>query len=79
MTKLAEQILEQAKALSDAERADLAEQLLDAIAPSTDPAYQAAWETEISRRIADYEQGKTKGMPWEQIRDRLRQIGRNHA
>jgi putative addiction module component (TIGR02574 family) len=76
MTKLAEQILEQAKTLSDAERAEVAEQLLEAVAPSTDPAYQVAWEAEIQRRIDDFESGKTQGVPWEQVRERMRQLGR---
>jgi len=79
MTKLAEQILEQAKALSDAERADLAEQLLDSVSPSSDPEYQAAWTAEIQKRLQDFDTGKTKGIPWEEVRERLTRLGRGNA
>jgi len=78
MTKRAEQILEQAKSLTVAERAELADQLLESIGPSSDPGYLAAWEAEIKQRIDDLDTGKTTAIPWEQVRDRLDHLGRGH-
>jgi putative addiction module component (TIGR02574 family) len=35
------------------------------------PEWQQAWTTEIARRVADIESGKSKLTPWEEVRDRL--------
>jgi putative addiction module component (TIGR02574 family) len=73
MTKPAQDIFEQAKMLDLDDRADLIQRLADTLEPSTDPAYVAAWESEIRSRIESVERGESKGIPW---REAIEQIGR---
>ena len=73
MTKAAEQLLSDAMALNDAERADLAARLLDTLDPSADSDYARAWEAEIETRVRELDQGQAKAIPWEQARRTIRQ------
>jgi putative addiction module component (TIGR02574 family) len=72
MTKSAQEIFEQAKALDFDERADLVERLADTLEPSTDPEYVAAWETEIRLRIESHERGDSKPIPWREAIEQIR-------
>lgn len=38
-----------------------------------------AWEEEISRRIADFEAGRTKGVPAEEVFAKIRALIANHG
>jgi len=40
--------------------------------PEMDPDIEAAWAVEIQRRIADFESGKDKGIPAEEVFAELR-------
>jgi putative addiction module component (TIGR02574 family) len=71
MTRAAEKILAEAMAWGPDERLALAETLLESAATSSDPAYMAAWESEIDRRIAEYERGEAGAAAWEEVRKRL--------
>ncbi|HSV12888.1 MAG TPA: addiction module protein [Tepidisphaeraceae bacterium] len=71
MTKSAQQILKQAMALDDEDRAELVDELLGTLEPRVDQEYVTAWEKEISSRIADFESGKAKGIPWEDVLKQL--------
>ena len=71
MTKAAEQILEQALALDAAERADLVDQLITTLEPSTDRRYVSEWTEEIKCRIDEHESGETQAIPWEEARRRI--------
>lgn len=62
MTAAVEAVLEQAKRLSPEELAELRAQL-DAL---EDPAWAAAWKTELDRRWAAYESGEA-GEPAEDV------------
>jgi putative addiction module component (TIGR02574 family) len=75
MTKSAKQVLEQAMALDLDDRAELVEQLSDTLEPSTDPEYVAAWEAELRRRIDAHESGESKGIPWEEARKQIFDLG----
>ena len=64
-------LLQQALALSEEERADLACYLLDSLDPTVDEDATAAWDQEIARRIADLDSGRAKTIPWDEIRGRM--------
>lgn len=78
MTKLAEQLLAQAKTLNDEEREELAACLMGTLEPSTDPQYLAEWEAEINRRIEEIDSGKTKLIPADQALRQIRNSGRRN-
>ena len=71
MTKQALELLQQALALSDEERASLAYSLLDSLDTPADENVEAAWNQEIARRIADLDSGKSKTVPWEEVRAQI--------
>ena len=73
MTKAAEQLLSDAMALDDLERAELAARLLETLDPIADSDYARAWEAEIESRIRELDQGTAKAIPWEQARKIIRQ------
>lgn len=77
MTKTAERILSEAMALDEDEREELAARLMGTLEPSTDPAYVAAWEAEIKKRIEELDSGEVQAIPWEQARLIIRRGGGN--
>lgn len=76
MSALFDEISQKAKQLSAEERAQLAEELLESVESEIDPAVQAAWEAEIKRRVAAYEQGEAKLIPAEEVFERARRLTR---
>jgi putative addiction module component (TIGR02574 family) len=64
----AKKILEEALALSEDERLDVAAALWASVPREPDPEWEEAWHAEITRRLAD----PRPGIPWEQVRDELR-------
>jgi putative addiction module component (TIGR02574 family) len=73
MTQDASELLKRALELSPEERAELAGSLLESLdAADEDPeAVEAAWNEEIARRIEDLDSGKTKAVPWEEVKTRI--------
>ncbi len=65
------EILKKALALPVEARAALASSLLDSLDTSVDEAAEAAWEKEITRRIADLNKGTVKAIPWSEVRRNL--------
>jgi putative addiction module component (TIGR02574 family) len=41
---------------------------------TSDPETEAAWKTEIDRRIEEIQSGKVKGIPAEEVSARIRKI-----
>lgn len=76
MSSAAKRILEHALGLPDDEREALAAQLMDSLPAKGEGEIEAAWKTEIKRRIADVEDGRVEMVSWEEarrvLRDRLR-------
>jgi putative addiction module component (TIGR02574 family) len=64
----ADELLKQALALSDKERAELAATLIDSLDTTFDDDAEAAWQEEIARRLKDVETGKVKTIPWDEVR-----------
>jgi putative addiction module component (TIGR02574 family) len=70
MSQRADELFEEAQALSAEERAILALQLLDSVGePQAD--IELAWRDEVLRRIADIEAGRAKLVSWDEARERI--------
>ncbi len=67
MTQRSLELLNQALALTEEERADLAASLLDSLDGPRDEDSEAAWQEEISKRISDLDSGKAITIPWEDV------------
>ena len=67
---------EELRKLPLAERLELVEDLWDSIARESDQlALTQAQMDELDRRLVDYEADPDAGVPWEEVRDRLRNRG----
>jgi putative addiction module component (TIGR02574 family) len=70
-TVTVESLLDQAKALSDADRAELARRLYDTLPPlpempqvwDSEEDAEAAWQEELQRRLDDVEKGTADCLP----------------
>ncbi|MDP2065145.1 MAG: addiction module protein [Burkholderiaceae bacterium] len=63
MSSLLAELSERARHLSPEERAQLAEVLLESLQERPSPEVDAAWDTEILRRIGEYERGEAALSP----------------
>jgi putative addiction module component (TIGR02574 family) len=70
MTREVSRLLEQALSLSVEEQEALADSLISNLGGKVDEGVEAAWEAEIGKRIADFDSGKAKTTPWEEVRKR---------
>jgi putative addiction module component (TIGR02574 family) len=68
-----EQLLSAAMKLTGAERAELAERLLETVTreEAIDPTIDAAWIAEAHRRSAELRSGAVAGVPWEEVERQL--------
>jgi putative addiction module component (TIGR02574 family) len=71
MSETVAQILSHIDTLSTEERAEVAYAYLRSLEPEDEDAEQA-WDTELSRRVADIRSGKAVGKPAEQLFSELR-------
>jgi len=71
MMKNAQTVLADALRLDADARADVAAELLASLDGPTDPDTEAAWATEITRRVAAIEAGTAELEPWESVKFRL--------
>lgn len=69
-----EAVSEDALLLPPEERLELAHRLLESVESIPNPDVEAAWASEIARRIARYKAGETKAIPAEEVFARLRRI-----
>ena len=58
MSSLLSELSERARHLPPEERAQLAEGLLESLQEWSSPEVEAAWDTEILKRIGEYERGE---------------------
>lgn len=68
MNTTAKQIYDDALRLSDSERAELAAWLIESLDPQVDRDVEAAWDTEIERRINELDGGTVTAVPWPEAR-----------
>jgi putative addiction module component (TIGR02574 family) len=73
MSTRADTILDTALALPQNERAWLASELIASLDESKDSDVEAAWASEIERRVAEVESGEAETSSWEEARTRIRQ------
>lgn len=76
MTRVVEELYEQASRLPEAERAELAGLLLESIEDPADEGVEEAWAAEIERRMAEYRAGRVKTIPWSEVRAHLHRADR---
>ncbi len=63
MSSLLAELSERARQLPPQERAQLAEGLLESLQEWSSPEVEAAWDTEILKRIREYERGEATLSP----------------
>lgn len=66
-----EDILSQALAMPENERAAIAERLLLSLDTRLDPNVEEAWQQEVQRRLSEIENGDIACVPWEEVRRRI--------
>jgi putative addiction module component (TIGR02574 family) len=71
MKREAAEILKDALALPAEARADLAGLLLESLDTEVDEDAEAAWATEVNRRVAELDSGGVETVPWAEVRRRL--------
>lgn len=64
-------LLIEALALPESERAELAGLLLQSLDPTQDLDVEEAWREEIRKRIASIDDGEAEMIPWTEVRDCL--------
>jgi len=88
MSVTIESLLEQAKALPDAEREELARLLYDTLPPlpempvvwASEDEAEAAWQEELKRRLDDVANGTADCVPWNQALAEMREaLRRKHG
>jgi putative addiction module component (TIGR02574 family) len=70
MSVKSDDILEQALALAEPERAALASSIFESLEPA-DPKADEAWAAEIKSRVDELRTGKVKTVAWSQVRAEL--------
>lgn len=68
------QIVEETRQLPTDVVAELIDRILLARHGGIEPEVQAAWKTEIDRRMAEIQEGKVQGIPVEESLARIRKI-----
>lgn len=71
MTQALETLMEQALALPEKDRAQVAGRLLLSLEEEDDPDPGELWRKEIARRMEDLKQGRVYCEPWDRVRNRL--------
>ena len=74
MKDQAADLLKEALKLPPEARAALAGSLLDSLDQEIDEDAEAAWQTEISRRMRELDSGAVQTVPWSEARRRI--VGR---
>jgi putative addiction module component (TIGR02574 family) len=73
MSRDLSEILRDASELSEQDRATLGGLLIESLETEVDADVEAAWSAEIARRVAQLDAGTAKTVPWEEVRQRLRE------
>jgi putative addiction module component (TIGR02574 family) len=76
MSRSATEVLEEALALPEDQRAQVAEKLVASLDGEVDPAADAEWGAEIERRLARIDAGQSKGLSMAESLTRLHRIVR---
>ncbi len=71
VTKASAKLLHEALALSTEERMELAAELLSSVDGPADPAWEAAWQAELDRRVTEADASETPPPTWAEVRARV--------
>ncbi len=72
MSPGAEQVLQSALTLSQADQVEVIEALIAALDLAGPQPLDESWLAEIRRRSAELDAGKVKAIPWPEVRERAR-------
>jgi putative addiction module component (TIGR02574 family) len=72
MTQSAQQVIQAAMSLSEAERAEVASVLWESIEDERDLVLSPEWQAEIRRRIEESDRGEGVALTEEEVEQRLR-------
>ena len=73
MSMTLDQIIEETRHWPPEKVGELVDRLTEDLHTS-DPEVEAAWQSEVARRIADIQSGKVQGIPGEKVSDHVRKI-----
>jgi putative addiction module component (TIGR02574 family) len=73
MNVAAVQLLNSALALSDSDRAELADAILASLHSSDQAPFDEPWREVILRRSAEIDSGSVIGVPWEEVKRQARE------
>ena len=76
MNTQSQELLQSALSLPEGERAEIAASLIRSLDTETDEDVDAAWATEIQRRVEAIDRGKVRLIPWDEVMRELN--GRRH-
>lgn len=68
-----DQIVEEVRRWPQAQVTELLDRLAGTLQPA-DPVLEQAWKQETRRRIAEIESGAVRGLPGEEVSNRIRQL-----
>ena len=71
MSSTVAEVLKQALALDEEDRASVAGALIESLQTDVDPGAEEAWDEEIRRRLEKLDRGAAKLTPWSEVRERL--------
>ena len=74
MSATLDELAKEAMVLAPDQRLALASRLLESVEPEADPGADAAWETEIARRIACFDTGQCETVPAAEVFARIRRM-----
>ena len=73
MARTLDEIRDDAMQLGVEERGALADSIAESFMTPEELEIQEAWLQEAERRVADYDAGKVKGIPYEEVMRKLRE------
>jgi putative addiction module component (TIGR02574 family) len=73
MSLTAEQVLDAALELGDADRLALIEALIDSVQPLGHPPFDESWREVIRRRSAELVSGRVAAVPWAEVKRQARE------
>ncbi len=76
MNPTVEQLLQAALKLPDEEQLQLVSAFTAAVEEAGLRPFDDSWLEEIRRRSAEYDAGSVQAIPWAEVKDRIRQLGR---
>ena len=68
MNRTSQSIVDAALQLTEPERAEVVQELLDSLSPDAERLMDDAWAAELDRRVAAFERGEADAVPWSELK-----------